>query len=214
MAIIILAIIVLLLLIFLYFLEISVLLLYQRQASEDQGEVTFSTLGGLIHYTVEIPTIDLKNLEQGVKVESDSALANKDSFITKDKIQQWYETYESLLYRINHFQANVRWLMSRITCERWQWNTVVGTGDAAEAGVLTGLIWGVKNNILGFISHYLRWKTTPQLDVQPAFQQPVLQTYFEAKFTFKLGSVLRFLWKLRSLGKKPDMITKDIPFTG
>jgi hypothetical protein len=210
-----LAIILFLLLLALYFLEISIFLLYSRQNNEDHGEVTFSILGGIAHYTIEIPTIDLKNVEQGVKIESDSKLAKKNSYITTDKIQYWYERYESSLYQIKHFQANIRWLLSRITCEQLQWVTVVGTGDAAEAGVLTGLIWGVKNNLLGFISHYLRWQTTPQLDVQPVFQQAILQTYFEAKFTFKFGSILRFLWKMRVAGRtQQTSVNKDISFTG
>lgn len=179
-----------------YYSKIKVDIYYKRAAKQDKGEVKLSGLGGLLQYRLSIPTIDFKDVDKGVKVESKQNNATKraeDTFINKDKLEFWYENYELLLHRVGHFQESVRWFMARVHCGKWDWKTNIGTGDAAEAGVLTGIIWGVKTTMLGFISHYIQWDRKPEIEVTPYFQQVVLDTMFEAKFSFALGDAIRFL---------------------
>jgi hypothetical protein len=180
-----------------YYSKIKIEIYYKRAAKRDKGEVKLTGLGGLIHYRLSIPTVDFKDMDKGVKVESDKETSTKkkgeDTFINKDKIEFWYESYEVLLHRVKYFQESLRWFMARVHCHKWEWNTNIGTGDAAEAGVLTGIIWGVKTTILGFISHYIRWDREPEIEVTPCFQQAMLDTSFEANFSVTLGSTIRFL---------------------
>ncbi len=189
-----------LLLIIIFFSKVKIYILYGREAEEDQGEIVITLFGGLIKRRLEIPTIDFKNLDKGVKVEqqSDASTSEKKNrtFINKDVIEHVYNYYEEMLHRISHLQEMIRWFFARITCEQWKWETTVGTGDAAEAGVLTGLVWAVKSNVLGFLSHYIRWVTVPELDVLPNFGQAVFHTTYEGIFRFRLGDLLRFGIKL------------------
>jgi hypothetical protein len=192
--------IVICLVVIVFFTKVKIYILFGRQGEEDQGEVVITVLGGLIKRRLKIPTIDFKNLDKGieVKAETDSATSEKKnrSFINKDFIEHFYEKYEELLHRISHLQEMVRWFFARITCEHWKWETMIGTGDAAEAGVLTGVVWSVKSNVLGFLSHYIRWVTVPKLDVVPNFGQAVFQTTYEGIFHFRLGNLIRFGIKL------------------
>ncbi|WP_028775725.1 DUF2953 domain-containing protein [Shimazuella kribbensis] len=195
-----------------YYSKIKVHICYRRKSNNDYGEVKVRALGGLIHYRLAIPNIDFENMDKGVKVESKKNTEKekeKDTFINKQKIENWYEHYEELLYHVKHFQESMRWFMARVRCDNWIWNTVIGTGDAAEAGVLTGVVWGVKANILGFISHYIQWNNKPELGVTPSFQHAVLDTSFEAKFSFVLGDAIRFfvvLWFRFKKGNKKSHI--------
>jgi hypothetical protein len=200
-----------------YYSKIRIYICYQRQRNNDHGEIKIRALGGLVNYRVAIPNIDFESMNEGVKVESQKNTGkdkqNKDTFITKEKIEHWYEYYEELLYHVKHFQKSVRWFMARVYCDKWIWKTVVGTGDAAEAGALTGVVWGVKANILGFISHYIQWNSKPELGVTPSFQQAVLDTSFEAKFSFVLGNAIRFfviLWiRFKKGNKKSPIISSQ-----
>ncbi|MCH5584280.1 DUF2953 domain-containing protein [Shimazuella sp. AN120528] len=191
-----------------YFSKIKIEINYKRTDKQDKGELKVRALGGLLHYRLSIPTIDFKNVDKGVKVESNKESSTdkkaEDTFINKDKIEFLYENYEDLLHRVKYFQESVRWFMSRVHCTKWDWETNVGTGDAAEAGVLTGMIWGVKTTVLGFFSHYIQWDSRPQIEVTPCFQQALLDTSFVAKFSFTFGSAVRFLLLLWFRFKKSN----------
>jgi hypothetical protein len=179
---------------------------YQRQENEDKGEVVFKGLGGFIHYKLLIPTLDFKNVSTGVKVESEQESGTKkdkeETFISMENIHYWYENYEELLLRIRSLQETVRSFMSHVHCEKWVWKTIVGTGDAAEAGVITGVVWGVKANILGFISHSIQWDDKPSLEVTPSFQKAILHTFFESRFSFSIWHAIRLFFLLRFGSRK------------
>jgi hypothetical protein len=180
-----------------YYSKVSIQIYYKRAAKRDKGELKIRALGGILTYRLSIPTLDFKNLDKGVKVESNDEVftkkKKKDVFINKDNVELWYENFEFLLHRIKNFQKSFRWFLAHVHCVKWNWKTSVGTGDAAEAGVLTGIIWGVKTTILGFISHYIQWKKNPEIEVTPCFQNAVLDSMFEAEFSFYFGSAVRFL---------------------
>jgi hypothetical protein len=198
-----------------YYSKIYIQIYYKRAAKQDKGELKIKALGGFFHYRLSIPTLDFKDMDKGVKVESEheSSTMKKgdDTFINKDKLEFWYENYEILLHRVKDFQEILRWFMSRVHCVKWDWKTSVGTGDAAEAGVLTGVIWGVKTTILGFISHYIQWDHKPEIEVTPCFQNAVLDTMFEAEFSFHFGNAVRFLLLLWIRFKKDNKKSNKIP---
>jgi hypothetical protein len=197
-----------------YYSKIHIQIYYKRAAKRDEAAFKVSALGGLLHYKINIPTLDFKDFDKGVKVESNyqtSTKKKKDVFINKENLEFWYEHFELLLHRIKNFHKSLRWFLSQVSCEKWNWKTNVGTGDAAEAGVLTGVIWGVKTTILGFISHSIQWKKSPELEVTPSFQSAVLETTFEAEFSFHLGSAVRFLlllwFRFRKGNNKYPLVT-------
>jgi hypothetical protein len=187
--------------IWLFFSRVRIEISYKREEGNDKGEVKVIGLGGLFRYRINIPSVDFKSVDKGVKVEKSAKttampVEEKGTFITMEKIDLLYTKYEELLHSVSHLQENLRWFMARITCETWTWRTTVGTGDAAEAGVLTGIVWAVKANVLGFISHYIAWSDSPYLEVVPQFQQVVFHTYYEGVFSFRLGNVIRFAIRL------------------
>jgi hypothetical protein len=187
--------------IWLVFSRVRIEIIYRREADNDKGEITVIGLGGLFRYRINIPTVDFKSVDKGVKVEENTKTTAiteevKGTSITMEKMERFYHNYEELLHGVSHLQENLRWFMARITCETWTWRTTVGTGDAAEAGVLTGIVWAVKANVLGFISHYIAWSESPYLEVVPQFQQAVFQTHYEGVFSFRLGNVIRFAIRL------------------
>ncbi|RAL22679.1 DUF2953 domain-containing protein [Thermoflavimicrobium daqui] len=183
------------------FTSIRIEVLYQRTKENDQGRVEVRALFGLIRFQLKLPKLDFKGLDQGIHMKSKANIITKtrmEDKIGPKSIQFFKEKYQELLDHFTDFIEVTNWFLSKVTCEKWIWHTKVGTGDAAEAGILTGMIWGVKSTLVGFISHYIQWQTYPLLNVQPAFHQAMFDIYFHSIIRFRIGHAIlamkRLVW--------------------
>ncbi|TCS93451.1 DUF2953 domain-containing protein [Hazenella coriacea] len=178
----------------LWFSYVRIEMVYKREQGNDRGEVMFKALGGLLRFRVNIPKVDWEGTEQGIHVESRSGTKaiNKQEELQIDqrKVRKAKKMYEMVLQRIDDLKEIMRQFLSKVTCEQLIWGTTVGTGDASEAGILTGVIWGVKTTLVGFFSGYIRWKEPPQLIVDPVFTYPIIRTHFHGIFRFRLGHAI------------------------
>lgn len=124
-----------------------------------------------------------------------------DITFNKRKYLKLKHIYHEVVENISFFRQTLRWFLSRVTCEKLVWQTRIGTGDAAEAGVLTGVVWTVKSSLVGWISQYVNWRRPPELYVDPQFQAPVLETHIHSIIHFKIGhaiiAIKRLLFHLR-----------------
>jgi hypothetical protein len=88
-----------------------------------------------------------------------------------------------------------------VYCRQIEWNTVLGAGDAAATGVLTGLVYGVKSVIISVFSHYLTMYTVPRISVQPLWDTKAVRTRFSCRLQFRVvfaaAAGVRILLKIR-----------------
>lgn len=216
--------IVILFLVIIFFSKLRIVILWKRNGQDDQGEVRLSIWGGLIHYKIEIPNVQYKGWEQGVQVKQQkqsqmSTFNTQDQkldLITKKDIRKMKENYQYLLVNISYFHQILRSFFCHITNEELVWKTRVGTGDAAESGILTGIIWGVKTTSIAFISGYINWEQPPKLEVIPDFHQAVMETFFRSIFHFRIGYaiilILRIFYRIRKGRSKSSCLNENIPF--
>lgn len=192
------------LIIFLFtYLQFEILL--KRESKNDHGFIKIKAFFGLIRYTIRISKIDWEGLKEGTQFQTktNSTTAGVKTGkekqkiqINRSKIEKASDIYHDLLDHIHLFQATLRRFFSKVICEKCVWKTMVGTGDAAETGVLTGLVWGVKSFLMGLISSYIRWRNPPQLDVIPCFNQVTLETYFHGILRFRVWHAIVVLTRL------------------
>ena len=81
----------------------------------------------------------------------------------------------------------VRKFLKRIVIKHFEWHSLVGVGDAAHTGVITGALWTIKASIIGLLSNSLRLKEMPVLSVTPHFQMAIIQTRITCIFQFHIG---------------------------
>ncbi len=200
-----------LLLLLVWHSTVRVEVLYKRKQQNDQGKVKIVFFGGLLRFKANLPQFKWQGIEEGVQVKGKlmNETAKTPTGQKKEKVQVnkrmikvFRRKYMDILHRIDEFQQIINWFFGKITCEKLVWNTRLGTGDAAEAGILTGLAWGIKWALIGMLGSRIRWNFTPQLKVDPDFNRAILETYFHSIIRFRTGHAILTIKRLSDHTRK------------
>ena len=182
------------LIILISYMSLKIEVLITREDGDDFGEIIFSVLKYL-RYKVTIPIAELGARGLEVKAE-DNIGEQKGIFVNLTKIKHWKRLGDEFLRDFINVNQIIRWFCSKITCEKLVWTTILGTGNADETGILSGLTWGIKNSLVGMFSHYLHWNKAPLISVTPHFNDTMLQYYFNGIVRFRIGYAILMLKKL------------------
>ncbi|NHN28769.1 DUF2953 domain-containing protein [Paenibacillus agricola] len=170
--------------------SIKIRLTLIREDKDDEISFDARFLFGLLRKRIAIPSIQFNNLIDGVKLESEYIDANEKQLISAKEEQITTKTIkESFDNALSLFKGCFRlheWLVdtiSHVRCTQFRWRTQVGIGDAPETALATGMIWGLKSTMLGFLTRFIK------LDVRPEIQ--VLPRYNESKFSTDVLVVLQ-----------------------
>ncbi|MCS1350864.1 DUF2953 domain-containing protein [Mechercharimyces sp. CAU 1602] len=185
-----------LLLILLLFTSVRLHLIYRRVGEDDRADLTILLLWGLIRFRYDLPSLNLSsqgNIE--VRTEKTNASATKKEETWKDRITAG--TVVRLRGQFKRMQEDVVGLsdiikrfLNHMYCERLMWHTRIGTGDAAETGVLTGMGWGIKTTLISVIRLYIEWDCEPDLQLVPHFNEAILETDLECMIRFRVGQAI------------------------
>ncbi|MGG1659317.1 DUF2953 domain-containing protein [Brevibacillus sp. NRS-1366] len=188
---------VLVLLILLMITPIQATFDYNRSEENDHLVLTLVAWFGLIRRKYEIPILFLKETEGGpqvvAKVETiqrGNKVKDKVQDFTRKQVKKWYHNYREILEKVRDLQPLFNQLCRHIRCTNLEWHTLMGTGQASDTGALTGIIWGVKSMLIGFVSHTITLHAIPRMSVQPVWNQAIIQTQFRCVLHFYLGYVL------------------------
>ncbi|MMZ63313.1 hypothetical protein D1872_255590 [compost metagenome] len=67
--------------------------------------------------------------------------------------------------------------LKRVTIRSLDWSTHIALSDAAHTATLTGVLWGVKSVLVGFLSYHITLLQRPELVVVPVFgSRPLFTT--------------------------------------
>jgi hypothetical protein len=170
-----------------WFTTMRVEILFTRTKENQHAEIKFAAFREMIHYRLKWDGgVTGKTKQEADQVATSAVGEGEDLSIT----YQWLRCQFSLL------QTTLGWMLRKVTCEQLSWGTTVGTGDAAETGVLTGLIWTIKSILLGIVAGYIRWDQSPQLEVAPQFNQAILEIRFHSIIRFRLGHAILAITRL------------------
>lgn len=151
---------------------------FHRQHQDDEIQIKVVALYGLVKIRFNIPVIKIKQRYPGVEVQAEAEAAKSDiasvkirNTITPNTIMQLFQRARKRIREVYGLLEWTKQTLQYVRCEQIQWQSKLGTGDAAETGVLTGVAWGVKTSILGFGLKYLDLRTIPKLNVVPLYEQ-------------------------------------------
>ncbi|HJV45235.1 MAG TPA: DUF2953 domain-containing protein [Bacillota bacterium] len=200
-------IVMLILFVIIFCTNVKIFLEYRRERENDMITIQMSIWFGLIRFKYQIPMLQINSLFQGVKVNkqttaSENASPKKKRFrITPQQIHKYIQKLRLLKLQIHDLNEIAKQTLRKFHCEEWEWRTRVGLGDAATTGVVTGVIWAVKANILGIVAHYIHLSQPPRLDVIPTFQDTTIDTHIRCILRFRVGNAIiagtRILMNLR-----------------
>lgn len=203
-----------------WYSSIRIELIYQRLNGDDRGEIKVFALGGLLRFLWELPKMDWLGVDEGLKVEHDwksifpkeELVQQEEQRVTRKTIMEKIEIMKDQLKRIEDLRKIVHWFLRRVTCERLVWKTLVGTGDAAEAGFLVGIGWTLKSMLIGWLSSYLRWQKTPDIMIEPDFHQSRFDVFFHSIIRFRIGHAISAIIRMRVKDKGRERKWQIIPF--
>lgn len=92
----------------------------------------------------------------------------------------------------SNFNRKLFRAMPKVRCDKLEWHTRIGLDNAATTAVATGMIWGLKSPIIGFLMHKmkLRFTTTPQCYVTPRYNEFHFTTHLACNLKIRLASLL------------------------
>ncbi|MFD2369312.1 DUF2953 domain-containing protein [Brevibacillus sp. GCM10020057] len=195
--------VVVVLMLLLFVTPVQITLFYGRVGENDHAVVEVSAWFRLIHRKYEIPMVFVKQSEAGpelvAKVETvlqKQKTTEKIKDLTRKQVNKWYHNYREILDKVHDLHPLFNELFRKIRCTRLEWHTRMGTGQAAETGALTGVVWGVKSLIVGVLSHSISLRIIPRLSVEPVWNQALIRTNFHCDLHLMLGHVLVVLAKM------------------
>lgn len=184
--------------------KIRIIIAFHHFQSENQLKITMKVWFGLLKFTFRIP--QAKQAGESSKEEDKKASQDEDksSPFDKDGSPQQLLTKIPGLYRI------VKQFLSHVTIHQFEWHTEIGTGDAANTGMISGLVWSLKGNMIALMSHYMRLITKPTIHVAPSFQSLMLTTRLECIFSFRVGYAIGAGLKIAKHWKRTSrVLTKN-----
>lgn len=177
------------------FSSIRIEIRYLRKANDDNAWITFYALGNLIRYQLNITQLTWEGFDEGVRVGSTSTQSERldEKLMTKEKLQEMYHSTQLIIERIDHFYRIIRHFMSRVVCEKLRWETWIGTGNAAETGMIVGSVWGVKTTSVSVLGSMIQWDQYPNLQIHPCFHEAKLEIDYHSIIRFRIGyAILAF----------------------
>ncbi len=188
-----------------FFTTIHIDIQYQRIDENDRLVFTFTAWHNLLTYIYEVPKLNVSVNQAGpelnVHVKDGNDKTGTKKSLDYPEAKRWYEKYLDFLARIHDVKPILQKMFKHIYCGKIEWHTQIGTGDAAETGALTGLVWGVKNMLLSVCTHYVTLRSIPRISVQPMWNNKCIQTEMNCIVHFRIGHAIvagtRILLKLR-----------------
>lgn len=180
-------------LILILFSSVRIGLYYKREENNDRIKIEIGLLNGLIPIRIKVPGLQAsdKGITYQEKLQSSDNTINKEkNTFTLQDLKEYHRKFQELLERIVGLQKIVKRFLAKIKIIKLTWWSRIGTGDAAETGILLGLIWGIKGGLIMLLSHFMKIRTKPSVSIEPSFMQACLYTEFECILQFRVGNAI------------------------
>ncbi|WP_134686408.1 DUF2953 domain-containing protein [Brevibacillus migulae] len=184
------------LLFLLFITPLRIHILYERKKENDQANIEVTCWFRLIRLRYELPMVKLKaengSPEVEAKLEQSNPVASdqKKHSVDAPQAKRWHRRYQELLANVHDFQDILKRMLKHVRCEKLEWETRLGLGEAMGTGAITGIAWGLKNLIVAMIAHYVTMRTTPRVSIQPEWNNQLLHTHFRCILRFMVGHAM------------------------
>ncbi len=180
---------------FVLYSEIIVNIIINKKSKNDFIEIHIWLFYKFIHLKKKIPMVLFESMEEGIKFKSETVgtgvgqKAKKDR-ISPKKVKKWHKQFYEILTKIHDFYFEIKKLLTHVKLEEFKWVSMIGTGNAMETGIMTGMMWSFKGILLGIITKYVDLKKKPYLTVDSDFHHKVYNSRFECILKIRVGYVI------------------------
>jgi hypothetical protein len=190
------AIVLCLIIIWIWFTSIRIELQYKREKENDRFEIKFS-MWKFVRYQTTVSKMQIQNLSRGIPFTKHAEThegknitdKQRDRFTLQD-VHRIKDDIEKLMSNIHDFRLIVKRVMRTLRCEKFEWITTLGLGEAAATGTFIGMVWGIKSVLVGIFTRHITLRTVPLLQVVPEFNREQFDVRFVCILRIKIGSIL------------------------
>jgi hypothetical protein len=176
--------------IIIFFSSIIIVIDFSHRKDDDHFKVQLR-LWKFIRYTINLPMIKVEEDQPNIEYKKQSSSGNTEHIkVTPKDIRERLSDFQELLEHVAGMNKIIKKFLKTIRIKKFEWHTMVGLGDAASTGVLTGAVWTIKGGILALLSHYMRMTAKPNYSVVPSFQIPASQTFLTCMFKMRIGNAI------------------------
>ncbi|GAB7388937.1 DUF2953 domain-containing protein [Bacillaceae bacterium] len=209
-----------LLLVLLCATSVTVGIHYRRAEEDDRLTIDVKAWHGIIRFRHEIPAVELRGLLQGIRMKQESQIGKsgaivmeKNTIINREEIRKRIRAFRRLLRNVRGLKPIMTSFVRRVRLEKLVWQTRIGSGDAADTGILTGVAWSVKAMLVGTAAHRMDLRCYPRFSVSPAFGKRELCSELSCIVRFRLGhAILAGMRILLNLRKGRERTWQNTPF--
>lgn len=193
-----------------FFTTLQISIHFKRNGKDDKVKTNVKAWFGLIDIRTEVPMIDfsedLSGTESQLNIESPNETIDKTKFKVKPfEIMQLNQRIYHWIKKIHDLHKIAKKFLKTVRLDKLEWHSAIGTGDAAQTGVLSGMGWGVKSSLIGLISSHVTLRALPRIHVQPLFQEKRVETELKCMIRFRIGhAILAGIRILLNLRKRRD----------
>ncbi|GAA0380324.1 DUF2953 domain-containing protein [Bacillus horti] len=178
-----------------YWTTLEIFIQSKRKGKDNYFHVRIRAWFRLIEYDTEIPIIKLSEdkpgVEYDVKAESPTKkLDEKKISITLSDVVTSFQKLHDFIQKVYGLHIIVKHLLKNVRLKQLEWKSTIGTGDAAETGMLSGLAWGIKASFVGFFASYTTLQCLPNVQVISSFQQKKMDSNFVCMFRLRIGHAI------------------------
>lgn len=192
---------ILLILFLLYGLKIKAAIKYVRNKQDEWVKFVFYTKQGVIRYEYEVPLVDAEKGKIKFKLVKGQSKEMREGVEKQKKLTPFdiFEKYRSLkAYLKDHAKLfeDIRKYLNRKKI-KIQLNIIVkqGTGDAAQTGLICGLIWSAAGIIVAALSRYLEL-LSKEVAIVPYFNESIFEVEASCIFHVRLVHIIVVLRKI------------------
>lgn len=169
---------------------------FVRQGKDDCLIINLIGLYGTFKYTTKIPFIDLVDGREGVpalEINTKKEMGKKarqmdhsKSIINLHEMERIINKYKKIYIKYETFIKHIK---RKLVLNNISWYTEIGTNDAAETAIITGLIWAIKASIIVLISKGYNLSDV-YISVVPNYNIDNFETSIDCIFSIKLGYII------------------------
>jgi hypothetical protein len=207
-----------LLFILIIFTKLTIQIDYFHHNDNDDLKLEFRIWFGLIKYKKHIPLIKIDENSPSIVVKTNSSKQQPKETSPAKNVKQIkpsdivtnIKNVREILTHVINLKVVVKKFLKKVSVKKVEWHTIVGVGDAAITGIVSGGLWAIKGSLIGFLSHSLKLREMPHLTVTPHFQQAIIQTRITCIFQFRIGNAILAGMKMIKFwkGGRPNLRTK------
>ena len=177
-------------------MKLSITIFFQHAQDDDEWKITFRTLFGIIRYTIHIPLVKIETESPGIVVDHKETVKNiseskpKRSKYTPKEMIDCFQKIKEFAQHVIRLNEIIKKFLRHISITKLEWQTKIGTGDAAATGTIVGLGWSLKYSLVALLSKYMKLKTAPCLMITPSFHEAVSETKFVCMIHFRIGHAM------------------------